>query len=409
MKNALFLARKSLLWHRGRSLTIIFSLAITIWLPVTVRLVLNQFRREISARALSTPLVVGARGSRIDLALHALYFDSLPPAGTSMAEVNQIQDSALGVAIPMHVRYRTQSRPGINGAAIVGTWPEYFEFRHLQIARGQMMSLLGDCVIGAGLAERMSLQPGDTILSAPRNAFDLAGDYPLKMNITGILRRAHSPDDDVVFTDVRTTWVIDGIGHGHQELTPETDPNLLLKTDAPDPGDSNTVTANAGVLPFTEITPDNINSFHFHGEPATFPLTVVIVEPHDDKSRIRILGRYASVEATAQCLKPPEVIDELLSMVFRIEQLVWICSLAAALVTGLLLALVLSLSMRLRATEMQTMFHLGCSRATIAMLHAAEILLMLLAATGLAGAASWLTLAFGADSLRSLLFQSASG
>ena len=148
MKNALFLAWKSLRWHRGRSLTIIVSLAITVWLPVTVRLVLDQFRREISARAESTPLVVGARGSRIDLALHALYFDSLPPAGTTMAEVAQINDSALGIAIPLHVRYRTQSRPGINGAAIVGTSPEYFEFRHLQVEHGEMLSLLGDCLIG---------------------------------------------------------------------------------------------------------------------------------------------------------------------------------------------------------------------------------------------------------------------
>ena len=404
MKNAMFLAWKSLLWHRGRSLTIIVSLAITIWLPVTVRLVLNQFRHEISARAQATPLVVGARGSRIDLALHALYFDTLPPAGTTMAEVHQISDSSLGIAIPLHVRYRTQSRPGVDGAAIVGTSPEYYDFRKLEIEHGSMPSLLGDCVIGARLAEQMHLQAGDSILSAPRNAFDLAGNYPLKMKITGILKRAHSPDDDVVFTDVRTTWVIDGIGHGHQKLTPESDPNLLLKTDNSHSDGTKTITANAGVLPFTEITPENISSFHFHGEPESFPLTAVIVDPQDDKSRIRILGRYASTRATAQCLKPPEVIDELLSLVFRIEQLVWICSLAAAVVTGLLLALVLSLSMRLRALEMQTMFRLGCSRTTIALLHSAEILLMLLAAAGLAGAASWLTVAVGADSLRSLLF-----
>ena len=93
MKNALYLAWKSLLWHRGRSVTILLSLAITIWLPVTVRLVLDQFRREISERANATPLVLGAKGSRIDLALHALYFDTLPPADTTMAEVESIDRS----------------------------------------------------------------------------------------------------------------------------------------------------------------------------------------------------------------------------------------------------------------------------------------------------------------------------
>jgi putative ABC transport system permease protein len=399
MKHALFLAWRSLSWYRGRSLTIILSLAITLWLPITVRLVLNQFRSEISARAQATPLVVGARGSRIDLTLHALYFETQPPADITMAESDQIAGSTLGTAIPLHIRYRTQSRPGIDGSPIVGTSPEYFEFRGLSFESGDTFSILGDCVVGAGVARRMQLAVGDSLLSAPRNAFNLAGDYPLKMNITGILKQSHSPDDDAVFTDVRTAWVIDGIGHGHQELTQQTDPSLLLQSNEP-----KTITANAGVLPFTEITPDNLESFHFHGDPETFPLTALIVVPSDEKSRVQILGRFASSQASAQCLKPPEVIDELLSIVFRIEQLVWVCSIAAAVVTCLLLGLVLSLSMRLRAAEMQTMFRLGCSRLTILMLQFAEIVLLMLAALALAAVASWLTILCGSDSLRNLLF-----
>ena len=399
MRNALFLAWKSLWWHRGRSLIIMVSLTITIWLPITVRLVMNQFRTEVSARAQSTPLVIGAAGSRIDLALHALYFQSNPPTTTTMAEVNRVTDSSLGVAIPMHIRYRTQSRPDIDGAPIVGTSPEYFEFRRLSIESGEMMSLLGDCIVGARVARKMSLRPGDSILSAPRNAFNLAGDYPLKMKITGILRISHTPDDDAVFTDVQTAWVIDGIGHGHQELSSKTDKNLLLSSD-----DKSTITANAGVLPFTEITPENIDSFHFHGTPDTFPLTAIIVVPASPKARVQILGRYSSTAGISQCLKPPEVIEELMSLVFRMEQLVWVCSIAAAIVTGLLLALVLSLSMRLRAAEMQTMFRLGCSRRTIASLQIAEIVITLSTALAFATLTSVLTAHFAGESLRQLLF-----
>lgn len=404
MKNALYLAWKSLLWHRGRSVTILLSLAITIWLPVTVRLVLDQFRHEISERANETPLVLGAKGSRIDLALHALYFDTLPPADTTMAEVESINHLSTthvaAIAIPLHVRYRTQSRPGIEGSVIVGTSPEYFEFRRLNIADGQMVTLPGECVVGCNVAMRMQLHAGDSILSAPRNAFNLAGDYPLKMKIVGVLTQSHSPDDDAVFTDIRTTWIIDGIGHGHQELNTQTDSQLLLKNTT----ETGSVTANASVLPYTEITADNIDTFHFHGDPASFPLTAIIVLPETDKARTQILGRYSSSQATAQCLKPPEVIDELLSIVFRIEQLAWVCSIAAGIVTCLLLGLVVNLSMRLRAAEMQTMSRLGCSRMTIAMLHSSEIVLLLCAASVLAGAAALLTLRFAASVLRSLLF-----
>ena len=126
--------------------------------------------------------------------------------------------------------------------------------------------------------------------------------------------------------------------------------------------------------------------------------------PKIEKARTQILGRYSSSQATSQCLKPPEVIAELLSIVFRIEQLAWFCSIAAGIVTCLLLGLVVNLSMRLRAAEMQTMFRLGCSRTTIAMLHGSEVLLLLLAASILSSAAALLTLRFAASVLRSLLF-----
>ena len=245
----------------------------------------------------------------------------------------------------------------------------------------------------------MKLQPGVSLLSAPRNAFNLAGDYPLQMNVVGILAPSHSPDDDAVFTDVRTTWVIDGIGHGHQEMNTQTDPQLLLKN-----ADTGSVIASAAVLPYTEITAANIDSFHFHGEPSSFPLTAVIVVPASEKARTQILGRYASSQSIAQCLKPPDVIEELLSIVFRIEQLAWVCSLAAGIVTCLLLGLVVNLSMRLRAAEMQTMFRLGCSRRTIAMLHGSEIGILLLSACAVAAGAALVMRQFAADVLQSQLF-----
>ena len=48
--------------------------------------------------------------------------------------------------------------------------------------------------------------------------YDLSAEYPLKMRVTGILAPTGTPDDLAVFTDVKTAWVIDGIGHGHDDL-----------------------------------------------------------------------------------------------------------------------------------------------------------------------------------------------
>ena len=400
IRGALFFATRSLWWYRGRVLTIVLCLALTLWLPITVRLLLSQFRKDIVSRADSTPLVIGARGSRIDLALNALYFDTVTPDQTTMAEADYIQDSGFATAMPLHVKYRTQSVNGVDGAPIVGATLEYFEFRRLTIANGIGLAMLGDCVLGSNIAEEMQLRPGDQVLSAPKNAFNLAGDYPLLMNIKGVLAPSHSPDDNVVFVDLKTAWIIDGIGHGHQKLDDESvDEEMLL-----DKTDSN-VTASAAVLPYTEITAENIDSFHFHGREETYPISTVIAKPHSRKGQTLLLGRYASARTeSAQCVKPTEVVDDLLNIVFRVEQLVWLSSVLSAVVTGLLLALVLLLSIRLRENEMRTMFKVGCSRLTVFSLICTEILLMSFAGIVIATGAAFVSHSVAADRLRSLLF-----
>ena len=165
------------------------------------------------------------------------------------------------------------------------------------------------------------------------------------------------------------------------------------------------MTASAAVLPFTEITAENIDSFHFHGREETYPISTVIAKPDSRKDQTLLLGRYASVRTeSAQCVKPTEVVDDLMSIVFRVEQLVWLSSVLSAVVTGLLLALVLFLSIRLREKEMKTMFKIGCSRFTVVTLIGAEILMMSSAGILLATGAAFISHAIAAERLRSLLF-----
>ena len=219
------------------------------------------------------------------------------------------------------------------------------------------------------------------------------------MNITGVLQESGSADDDAVFVDVRTAWVIEGIGHGHQEVNRETDPSLLLNNT-----DDQSVTASAAILPWLEITDENRDSFHFHGDLDEFPLTSVIVSPRTEKQRVLILGRYADSGSRLHCVRPPQVINELLNVVFRMEQLIRFASLAAGLVTAALLGLVLRLSLKLRAAELQTLFRLGCSQATILTLQTAEIILLAVPAIAIALTAAALAADLAGKQLRMLLF-----
>ena len=335
------------------------------FLPFALQLLLHESERQLMSRAVETPLVVGKKGSSLDLVMNTLYFGDDVPELLTMAASDRIADTDLSLPIPMYVRFKTRGNP------IVGTTLDYFEFRGSKMARGRQMAVLGDCVLGARVAESLDLKPGDSLVSSPESLFDLAGVYPLKMKVAGVLQKSHTPDDRAVFVDLKTAWVIQGLGHGHQDVTQLKDPTLVLKRT-----ESN-VAATAKLFHYTEITEKNMASFHFHGNLSAYPISAIIAVPYDAKSGTILRGRYLSKNETQQIAKPEEVIDGLLQNIFRIKNVLDAVIAMVTLATVLAVILVFALSLRLRQREIQTIFKIGCSRMTTAKLIAAEIVIII--------------------------------
>jgi putative ABC transport system permease protein len=227
-------------------------------------------------------------------------------------------------------------------------------------------------VVGATVAEKLGLKPGESLVSSPETLFDLAGVYPLKMSVAGILEKSHTSDDLAVFVDLKTAWIIQGLGHGHEDVTRIEDPTLVLKRT------ETNVAATAKLYHYTEITEKNMDSFHFHGDLSSYPITAVIAVPYDTKSGTILRGRYLSEEEAHQIAKPKDVIEGLLQNIFRIKNVLDAVISVVALGTILAIVLVFALSLRLRQREIETIFKLGCSRLTIVRLVGAEIFIIVL-------------------------------
>jgi putative ABC transport system permease protein len=345
------------------------------------------------SRAVSTPLVVGAKGSSLDLVMNTLYFDDEVPELITVAASNRVMDTDLALPIPVYARFQARGNP------IVGTTLDYFDFRGLKIAQGRQLAVLGDCVLGAKVAETLGLEPGDSLVSSPETLFDLAGIYPLKMKVVGVLEKSHTSDDLAVFVDLKTAWVIQGLGHGHEDVTKLRDPTLVLKRT------EKNVAATAKLYHHNEITEKNIDSFHFHGDLAQYPITAVIAVPHDDKSGTILRGRYLSQEETRQIVRPEDVIDGLLQNIFRIKNVLDAVISVVALATILAIILVFALSLRLRQREIQTVFKLGCRRATIARLLTAEIFIIVIMSGVFCGAMVFLVNQLSNDLVRMLFIR----
>jgi putative ABC transport system permease protein len=391
MKSIVYLAWRYLAYHRLKTAILISSITLILYLPVGLRVLVNQSSQQLTARAASTPLVVGAKGSPLELVLNTLYFGSEPPELSRYAEIARIADTELATAIPLYVRFRAQDHP------IVGTTLEYFEYRGLEIQSGRQLAMLGECVVGSRAAAALGVGPGDHVVSSPESVFDLAGVYPLRMRVTGVLGFSDSADDDAIFVDLKTAWIIEGLGHGHQDLSrPEAAGGVLSR-------EGNTVVANASVVQYNEVTEENIDSFHFHGDLSDNPISAVLAVPPDQRSSALLQGRYQSADERVQMVVPVDVMDALLDTILTVERFVVAGAVIVGLATLATASLVFWLSLRLRRRERLTMFKIGGSRSAVGAVMVSEIVVVLLAGVLLAGALTLATSQFGSLVIRALV------
>jgi putative ABC transport system permease protein len=364
MKHVLFLAWQYLKYHRVKTVFLLFAISLTFFIPMALNQLSQQGSEKLRARAVSTPLLLGNKGSATELCLGSLYFREPNIEPIPYSSLEDLRQQGLARAIPLQLEYRVKQQP------IVGTTQDYFSFRKLFFAQGRPMAILGECVLGAKAAQALNADVGSSVISTPAGAFDVAGSFPLKMKVVGILHPNQTSDDTAVFTDVKTTWVISGKAHGHQDIGVETADSLLLSKS------ESGVVASPAVLSYTEITPENIGSFHFHGNPENYPITSVIVLPGDKKSELMLRGRYQQDQGL-QMVVPEAIVDELVDTVVSIRDLLLLAAISIGLATLLITAMVFLLSIQLRKAEIATMKQIGAAPGAVRGILITEILLVI--------------------------------
>jgi len=376
MRGAWGLAWLRLRRHPVPSAILVLCLGLTLGLPIAGRVLVADYRAQLLQRAEATPLVLGERGDRFDVVLSALYFRTGHSGVLPFPEAARLRAEAPGTVVPLHARSTAQGRP------LVGTSPEYFERRGLRAAEGELPLFAGEVVLGSELAEELDLGVGDALFSDVRELYDLAVPPALKLRVCGILAPSRGPDDGAAFVDLTTCWVLEGFAHGHDDPD-EVDPSLVLG------GDENGSVVSGALLSYQEITPENMSSFHDHGDPERLPLSALLYWPASEKDATLVRTRV-NQRGEYQVLRPVEVVDELLAYVLRVRQLMDGLSLVLGTVTVLLGAMVYALSSRLRAAEFRTLRRMGCARSFVVRLVLGEILAVLLLAFALAMSATWL-------------------
>jgi putative ABC transport system permease protein len=373
MKDTLFMAWQHLRFFKVRSAILALGLTLTIALPIASHLIISRYGTALRSRANTTPYVLGARGNRFDLVLKLLYFSDAGIDAISLEDVNQLKRSKWATAIPLHLEHSAKQRP------IVGAPSQYFAFRNLTARLGNVKLELGDVVAGSAAADELKLKVGDRILSDRKTLYDIAGTNPANLKVIGILEPSNSADDRVLFTSLETTWLLDGLMHGH----PNSDRIGREHTGKEDPH-------RQGVA-YHEVTPENQSSFHLHTYPAETPVGAAIIIPNDQKGATILEARYENSE-TLQLQNCSLVIEEILAMVVQVQTFFDTYYGFVLIATLLFIGLIVALSAQLRRSELDTMRQIGASRWYTIRLQATELGMIIAMAAALSLAVTWIGL-----------------
>lgn len=168
-------------------------------------------------------LVVGAKGSPLQLVLSAVYQLDAPTGNILLKDANRIAALPLvKEAIPLAYgdSYRSYR--------IVGTDSNYLAKYNCVFSAGHIFNTDMEAVIGSEVAAHTGLKTGDTFVGMHGLSDNGHAHTEYKYRVTGILMENNTVVDKLVLTNVASVWKIHDDGDEEKEITA-----LLIKYRSP--------------------------------------------------------------------------------------------------------------------------------------------------------------------------------
>lgn len=179
----------------------ILLLALGLAIITVLLLIQDQFESKMTKDAEGIDLVVGAKGSPLQLILSSIYHIDFPTGNIDMDEAKSLSKNRLvKKIIPLGLGDNYQ------GYRIVGTNHDYLELYQAEFAQGKPWELPFDVVLGSAVAEKMGLKLGDTFIGSHgigSSSHD-HGEHPY--TVTGILAPMGNVLDKLVLTSIESVW-----------------------------------------------------------------------------------------------------------------------------------------------------------------------------------------------------------
>ena len=186
--------------------------ALGIGLITLLMLLEKQLNDKLDNNLAGINLVVGAKGSPLQMVLCNMYHIDNPTGNISIKEAKPFLNPAhplIKTAIPLSLG------DNYKGYRIVGTIHDFTNLYNAKIQDGRLWEADFEVTVGAFVAEKMGLKIGDTFHGGHSLVEDdqQIHDDVQPFVITGILQPSGSVIDQLVLTNTASIWKM----HGHEE------------------------------------------------------------------------------------------------------------------------------------------------------------------------------------------------
>lgn len=205
-------------YMRDRPLTVGLN-ALLLGIAVATLVLLLQFATQAGERferdARGIDLVVGAKGSPLQLVLSSVYHIDQPTGNIPLGELARLRaDPSVGKAVPLALG------DNFEGFRIVGSDSGLLDLYGARIAQGRAFARPSEVVLGADVARRTGAGLGQKFVGSHGLETDPDGEQGhdhAPFETVGILAPTGTALDRLIITSVESVWDVHGIAHDEHD------------------------------------------------------------------------------------------------------------------------------------------------------------------------------------------------
>lgn len=200
---------------------------------VVLLLVSSQVRDNLTRNSRGIDLVVGAKGSPLQLILSSVYQIDSPTGNIDVEDAEAVMSHrAVETAIPLALG------DTFRGFRLVGSTHDYPSHYEAEPVTGRLWQAVGEVTIGSAVARETGLGVGDTFASSHGLSADGEAHDESELRVVGVLGETGTVLDRLVLTGIETIWRIHGIDGDRSDTTTSSGPprqytSVLIRYSSP--------------------------------------------------------------------------------------------------------------------------------------------------------------------------------